>query len=117
MRSTSRTITCALIAAMLASSPAAAATAQSAAPAIQTQNSWATLAMLTPVSAATLGQSAAAAAAQPEGPPPPPPPPPNVDAGIPPPPIPVLIVLAAWLATIIYIATRNHGRNAPNSPA
>lgn len=116
MRSTSKTVTCALVAALLASSPVTAAATQAAVPAIQTQNSWATLALMTPVSVATLGQSAAAAA-QPEPPPPPPPPPAHVDTGMPPPPIPVLVVLAAWVAALIYIATRNHDHRAPNSPA
>ena len=118
MRSTSKTVTCALIAALLGSSPATAATAQIAAPVIQPDNGWTTLALLTPVSAATLGQSAAAAAAQPVPPPPPPgpPPPSDVDTGMPPVPIPVLVVLALWLGTLIYIATRHHHHHAPNSP-
>jgi hypothetical protein len=115
MRSTSKTVTCALIAALVAGSPATAATAGFATPTIQPQNAWTTLALLTPVSAATLGESAAAAA-QPDVPPPPPPPPSNVDAGMPPPPIPVLVVLALWLGTLIYIGTRHH-HNGPNSPA
>jgi hypothetical protein len=36
---------------------------------------------------------------------------------MPPPPIAVLVVLAAWLATLIYIGTKNNGHGAPNSPA
>jgi hypothetical protein len=31
--------------------------------------------------------------------------------------IPVLVVLALWLATLIYIATKSNGNGAPNSPA
>jgi hypothetical protein len=115
MRFTSRLVGGVIAASLLAGSPVTAATVQSPAPAVQPQNGWATLTMLSPVTGATMGQSAAAAA-QPEVPPPPPPPPSNIDTGMPPPPIPVLIVLAAWLATIIYIATKNHGHNAPNSP-
>ena len=112
MRSTSKLVAGVVAATLLASSPLTAAMAQTAvpaAPAAQAQSGWAALTMLSPVTGVTLGQSAAAAAQ-------PAPPPSDVDGGIPPPPIPVLIVLAAWLATIIYIATKNHGHGAPNSP-
>ena len=114
MRSASKKVACVVIAALLASSPATAATVQSVAPVAQTQSPWLTLSMLTPVSGVTLAQSAAAAA-QPDAPPPPPPP--TYDGGIPTPPIPVIIVFLSALALAIYIATKKNNNNGPNSPA
>ena len=117
MRPVPKKVACALIAALLASSPASAATTQFVAPLAQTQSPWVTLTMLTPVSGATLGQSAAAAAAaaaaQPEGPPPPS----GLDAGIPPPPIPVIAIFLATLLVAVYAANKNNNHHAPNSPA
>ena len=117
MRSPSKLVAGVVAAALLTGSPLTAAAAQTAVSAAPAQNGWAALSMLTPVGATALGQSAAAVA-QPAPPPPPgPPPPSNVDTGMPPPPIAVLVVLAAWLATLIYIGTKNNGHGAPNSPA
>jgi len=116
MRSPSKLVAGVVAAALLTGSPLTAAAAQTAVTPAPAQNGWAALSVLTPVGATTLGESAAAVA-QPVPPPNGPPPPSDVNTGMPPPPIPVLVVLALWLATLIYIATKSNGNGAPNSPA
>lgn len=93
-----------------------AAVGSTAAPAQSpTTDGWLALSMLVPSGSAALG-SASAAAVQPDVPPPSPA---AADyRGPSMPPIPVLIVWAAVLGTLIYIATKNnHSHPAPNSPA
>jgi hypothetical protein len=116
MRRASKMVSGILVAALLASSPAMAAstTAQAPAATAQVQSPWITLSMLTPVGAGALGGSAAVAA-QPEGPPPPPPP--QGGPGFP--PIPVIGIWILTLAVAIWILTKNDNNghfNFPNSP-
>ena len=94
---------------LLTGSAAAASTPTSVSP---PADSWATLSMLSTASAGALAGSTAAVA-QPDTLPPPP-----SYAGPTRPPVPVLVVWALVLGTIVYIATRNHGHHrVPNSPA
>jgi hypothetical protein len=99
---------------LIASSTAAVASAPAPTPA-PSANGWLALSMLAPSGTALL-ESTGAAAAQPETPPPPPPP--ETYVGPSTPPIPVLLVWAAVLGVLIYIATKsNHHHAVPNSPA
>lgn len=90
---------------------ASTATASTATPVAAPADSWATLSMLSTTSAAALAGSSAAVA-QPDTLPPP------SYAGPSTPPVPVLVVWALVLGTIVYIATRSHSHHrVPNSPA
>jgi hypothetical protein len=106
-----------------------AAIGSTATPPAPSSNAWLALSTLAPSGSALLGD-AAVAAAQPDtqtcadgtvipanaacAPPPPPPP----GAGLSSAPIPVLLIWAAVLGTMIYLATQNHHHHShPNSPA
>jgi hypothetical protein len=101
---------------LIASSTAAIASTETAAP-TPASDSWVALSMLTPSGTALLGTTGVtAAAAQPDMGPPPVPPAYGARPG--PPPIPVLVVWGLVLATIIYIAVHNnHHHPHANSPA
>ena len=113
----------AVVAALLCSSTAGAAAANSGpstatqAPAVQ--NGWTTLSMLTP--AGSIGLAGAAVQPGPESSGPPPPAPPPVYGAVPATPVPVIAIWLATVATAIYILTRNHHNRfffpPPNSPA
>ena len=116
-----KVIAAAVVAALISSSAATAATpAPVATPAPAAQSSWMALSMLTPAGAMGLGGAAAIQDASNN--PPPPPPPEGYVGGGGFPPLPVIAILLADVALAIYIATKHHnGRivipTTPNSPA
>ena len=109
-----------------------AAVASTATPAAPSSNAWLALSALTPSGSALLGTTGVAAA-QPDSVPPGSQtcpdgtvipatatcaPPPGAYTGPTTPPIPVLLIRAAVLGTMVYLATKNHHLHPkPNSPA
>jgi hypothetical protein len=95
-----------------------AVVAAAPAPQAATPNSWMMLSMLSPSGSVALAGSDAAAQAGPDAPPPAPPPM-AVEAGGRPgtPPLPVIAIWLAVIGVDIWILTRDHNHEIPNSPA